>query len=465
MSGIRSAGRAFCVLLFMTGVARADLGAAQKAYAAQDYVRAFELYREIAELGNLVGQENLAAMYVDGQGVKRDNVLGYAWAVIARENGGSAAMQSIIDQLQPHLNDAARARVAEVTSKFGKAALQETLLPSAVPPPKTDAQENCRYTKPANPDDYYPPEAVRQEVSGFAFVEAMILPDGRAHRPHVWYSLPTGVFDEAARQTTLASEFAPKTVNGTAVPCAIRFKIKYVAHRAWEKADADLATAMANAKTRAEAGDSAAAALYGLLLFGRPPKDASDKKPLDWYLQAAQAGIPSAQFLVGIDLMKLDPSAPAAEVAKGRAWLTKAATAQQVDAQFALANYALVNEPGASSDPQVITWLDNSAKAGHHDGIVYLAALLAAGPDVAHRDPARALTLLHGVEKQITWDITALEVAAAAHAQLGNFDDAQREQELAIKNAHKLRWDETAMQARLRLYQAKQTWTGNLIPN
>jgi TPR repeat protein len=66
MSRFRAAGRVFCVLALMAGSARADLTAAQKAYSAQDYPRAFELYREIAELGNLTGQENLAAMYVDG---------------------------------------------------------------------------------------------------------------------------------------------------------------------------------------------------------------------------------------------------------------------------------------------------------------------------------------------------------------------------------------------------------------
>ena len=53
-------------------------------------------------------------MYVNGEGVKRDNVLGYAWAAIAQENGGGEAAAGIIAQLEPHLNAAARGRVAEV---------------------------------------------------------------------------------------------------------------------------------------------------------------------------------------------------------------------------------------------------------------------------------------------------------------------------------------------------------------
>ena len=47
-------------------------------------------------------------MYVNGEGVKRDNVLGYAWAAIAKESGGGAAAAGILAQLEPHLNAAAR---------------------------------------------------------------------------------------------------------------------------------------------------------------------------------------------------------------------------------------------------------------------------------------------------------------------------------------------------------------------
>ena len=68
--------------------ASADLYQAAAAVEKQDLARAFELYRELAEMGQPVAQENLAVMYVNGEGVKRDNVLGYAWASMALENGG-----------------------------------------------------------------------------------------------------------------------------------------------------------------------------------------------------------------------------------------------------------------------------------------------------------------------------------------------------------------------------------------
>jgi len=122
---------AVALLLGVTGApaAFADLYTAAAAVEKQDFARAFELYREVAEMGRLEGQENLAVSYVNGEGVKRDNVLGFAWAQIARENGGGEEMQKIIDAIQPHLTEAAKLRVAELQAKFGKEALQKSLLP------------------------------------------------------------------------------------------------------------------------------------------------------------------------------------------------------------------------------------------------------------------------------------------------------------------------------------------------
>src|SRR5262245_32113701 len=109
--------------------AHADLYAAAAAVEKQDFARAFELYREVAELGRLEGQENLAVSYVNGEGVKRDNVLGYAWAKIALENGGGAEMQKIIDVIEPRLTEPARQRAAELQAKFGREGLKKNVLP------------------------------------------------------------------------------------------------------------------------------------------------------------------------------------------------------------------------------------------------------------------------------------------------------------------------------------------------
>ena len=108
------------VLCMAGGAAHADLYQAIAAADKQDYARAFELYRELAELGHPEAQENLAVMYVNGEGVQRDNVLGYAWAKLALDNGGGEPAREIVRQLEPHLTAAARQRLADLQAHYRK---------------------------------------------------------------------------------------------------------------------------------------------------------------------------------------------------------------------------------------------------------------------------------------------------------------------------------------------------------
>jgi uncharacterized protein len=446
--------------LLFAAVAHADLLGAQKSYASKDFEGAFQQFMEVATLGNVTAQENLAAMYVDGEGVARDNVLGYAWAVIARENGGNAAMQNIIDQLQPHLDEKSRARVTAVVDQFGKAALAQRLLPGPpVEKSNPPSEEVCRMSQPVNPDDFYPPSAAREEISGSVLVEGAIMSDGRVHRPHVWYSVPEGVFDGAGRAVTWMSGFSPRK-NDAAGACGIRFKVNF---RTKSDRDARITEAYEKARPLAEAGDPMAQVIYGILMFDRERQGAAEPNPRDWFLKAAQAGLPYAQYLLGVSLLRLDSKADPAENQKGLVWLQLAAANGRADAKFALANYRLRTDPSAPSDATVFAWLEDAAKAGHRDGTLYLAALLAAGPDAARRDPQRALTLVDLGKWDFDSDPTALEVRAAAYGQSAKFENAESTQQRAIGAAQRFKWDVSAMRARLDRYRSRAAWTGNLL--
>jgi len=449
-----------CALsLWMAAVAHADFAGAQKAYAAKEFERAYLLFRELAEIGNVAAQENLAAMYVDGEGVKRDNVLGFAWASIARENGGSAAMQNIIDQLAPHLNDAAKARVAEAKSLFGKAALQERLLPAPAGSIKaTNPGESCRVTQPANPDDSYPDTAKRQNLSGTVAVDAPVLADGKVHHPVVLYSIPEGVFDNAARANVFATGFAPKKVGGAVVPCVTRYKIVYRSRNA--EADIAMDKALYKARAVAEAGDPVGQALYALLLFDRAKPAAPDVSG-DWFLKSAQGGVPFAQYVIGVGLIA--DRQPDTEKAKGLTWLKLAAASGQADAKFALANYSLNRDAAAMTDAIVFAWLEDAAKANHRDATLTLAALLATGPDANRREPARAIDMIAKANWDFASDPTAQEVLAAANARLANFDEAQAVQRRAVKMAKGYGWNTAPLEARLATYVIGNVWTGNLM--
>jgi TonB family protein len=463
-----------CMLLAasMPLTALADLYGADEAYRKQDFPRSFELYRELAELGQLLAQENLAAMYVGGEGVKRDNVLGYAWAVIAKENGGSAAMQNIITQLEPHMTPAARTRVAALQAQFGMAALQERLLLT----PKSLAELGsstsptaCKMRTPVNPDDYYPEEAKRDGISGSADVDVEVAPDGRARNVRVLYSLPARWFDAAGMRVALDSSYTAPTVNGRRVPCRIRFRVKFSSLRGGGSSTAvetpEQQKARAEVREKAAAGDPRSQLNYGLLLDTRSGLNVDNELASTWFLKAAQAGIPTAQYLVGRQLL-FTPT-PEKSVAKGLAWLQRAADAGQSDAQAVLANYLLRQDPSAENFSKAQALLEKSAASGNPDGKYHYAALLAAGPDAAQRDPQQALALIQEVMSEVMSEVklypTSFEIRAAAQAMLGDFAGAQETQTRALKMARKMSWDTKDQEARLASYAASKPWTGDLF--
>jgi TPR repeat protein len=445
--------------------ALADLYTADEAYRRQDFARSFELYRELAELGRLEAQENLAVMYVNGEGVKRDNVAGYAWAVIAQENGGSAAMQNIITQLEPHMTASARARVEELRAQFGMAALQKRLFPAPDTPGAPAPATVCKIRTPANPDDYFPANAVF--AYGSVDLEVDVAPDGRARNVKVLYSLLPKLFDEAGQRVALDSVFTAPMVDGRAVACRIRFRVKFT--NDFLSPSGGSADSPQQKKERAEirakavAGDPRAQLNYALFLDTRSGLNVDDESAADWFLKAAQAGIPTAQYLLGRRLLVSSASNTEDEIEKGLIWLQLAAHGRQSDAQAALANYLLRARRDEASVGKAKMLLEESAAAGNRDGKYNLAALLASAPDAANRDPQRALALIEEVMSEFRLFPVSFEIRAAAKAMLGDYAGAKENQTKALKMARKLDWDTKAQEERLAKYATSKPWTGDLF--
>jgi TonB family protein len=445
---------------FAPGAARADLYAASQAYEQKDYAKAFELYRELAELGQAYAQQSLAIMYVNAEGVPRDNIAGYAWAKIAIENGGGGEpMQGIVDQLEPHMNAKARQRVDEIKTQFSSAALDKKLLPKIFESANYTDRTPCTMSKRAK--DTYPQAAVQRGIQGNVYMEFTVMPDGRARNPRVVLAVPTGAFENSARRMIMRSEFSPSTQKGVPVPCTIGMMVRYVIDDESSSDYSQLNQFVKKTLREADAGDAHAQMLYGFLISGLPQikKPRSDAMP--YFVKAAQAGQPTAQFMVGYSSMigwGCECSEP-----KGMVWLHKAAAADQADAQVMLANYILRGEPGPEETAKALTWLERAAKNGSRDGKFYLAALLAAGVDGSRRDPERALKVLGEVMRDMDDDPTAFEIRAAANAMLGKFTEAQKDENKALRMAQDLGWETASQQARLASYVASKPWTGDLF--
>jgi TonB family protein len=445
-------------IVFLAPTAHADLYTASQAYDAKDFPRAFELFRELAELGQPQAQETLAYMYVGGEGVKKDNVLGFAWAKIAVENGATDA-QTIIDQLQAHVTPTAQKRIDELYEQFGPMALKKRVLPNIFDQASLAGYQPCHVIK-GSADSYYPHDAIDRGIEGSVYIEFTVMPDGRARNPRVVYSLPLETFDSAARRLVLHTEFSPASLRGVPQTCTMAIMVRFeFTHN--DETYGNLMSYVKKTKTSADSGDARSQMLYGLLTEGLPQLAKSRSEAMPSILKAAQAGLPTAQFMVGYRAMRgwgCECDEP-----KGLVWLHKAAASDQADAQVVLAHYLLRGEPDVENSDKALLWLERAAKSGNRDGKFYLAALLAAGADEHKRDPQRALTMLKDVMNDVDDDPTSYEIRAAAEAMLGKFPQAQKDQDRALKMAQKLGWETASQQSRLAMYDNREPWTGDLL--
>jgi periplasmic protein TonB len=102
--------------------------------------------------------------------------------------------------------------------------------PPAPPPPPRVAGQPAKMTRPANPDDYYPPGSIRREEQGSPVVQACVGPKGQLLRdPVVTDTSGFPDLDSAAVKVAKATRYAAGTYGGSALPeSCIKFKVKFV---------------------------------------------------------------------------------------------------------------------------------------------------------------------------------------------------------------------------------------------
>ena len=102
--------------------------------------------------------------------------------------------------------------------------------PPAPPPPPRVAGTPAKMTRPANPDDFYPPGSIRREEEGSPVVQACVGANGRLLRePVVTDTSGFPDLDGAAVKVAKATRYAAGTDNGSALAeSCIKFKVKFV---------------------------------------------------------------------------------------------------------------------------------------------------------------------------------------------------------------------------------------------
>jgi uncharacterized protein len=446
------------VVLSTGGVARADMLSAETAYAKQDFPAAFAQFKELAELGKPEAQYDLAVMYAQGQGVETSYTYAHAWASLSSANGFAKATD-LASRLEPELTPGSLRISADIQAQYSQKALNARLLPNIFQGRVYETHDPVAPYKPFMPS--YPRAAQMRGAQGEVFVEFTVAPDGHARLPRVLYAIPSGYFEEAVWDGVMRSVFLPARINGVPIASEVATFYRFVVENASLADYSNLQSRVEDEKKKAESGDPAAQMLYGMMLAGLPQLKQSYDRALPWFLKAAQAGAPYAQYQIGTALMQ--GRGCQCDERKGEIWLEKAAQADQADAQVTLAQYLLKDTANPQSLAGALVWLNRAAEHGNSSGKLMLAAVLAASPATHVIDPARALSLIDSLGHPYREDPSLWEIRAAANASRGSFDAAIKSQSEALTKATELGWDLTPLKQRMALYTAHQAWSGDLL--
>jgi len=447
------------LVLVLTAIpARADLFSAQVAYRKGDFVTAFKEFKEMAELGQPEAQFALSVMYARGEGISQNNVYAHAWASLAALNGELKG-KALAEQLGPDLTPTSLGISSDIQSKYSQSALDTRLMPRILKGKEYEDRDPVRQSKPFIPQ--YPAEAQHKGVQGEAYVEFVVAPDGHPRMPRILYAIPSGYFEATVRESVMRSVYLPARINGqpisTSVSVMYNFMFPGISIRNYD----GLERKVHDTQLKAEGGDPQAQMLYGMMIAGLPQLKQTYNQALPWFLKAAQAGAPYAQYQIGTGL--LQGRGCQCDSTKGEIWLQKAAQADQPDAQVSLAEYLLKAEPTRESVTGAVVWLERAAKQNNGSAKLLLSGILAATPISGMRDPPRALTLADSLEHDYKIDPSFWEIRAAANASRGDFKAATKDQSKAVSEATRLGWDLAQLQQRQSLYESGQPWSGNLL--
>ncbi len=90
---------------------------------AEEYKKAFKIYRSLARDGDHYAQFRLAELYADGKGVRPDRVEAYAWSVLAAESGLERDEEYSADLLSEITDkDKAASEARKLMGRYGQAA-------------------------------------------------------------------------------------------------------------------------------------------------------------------------------------------------------------------------------------------------------------------------------------------------------------------------------------------------------
>ncbi len=440
--------------------ARGDFVSAVQDFKAGRYEAARAEFQTLAELGDSGSQFDLAAMALHGQGGPQDQGVAAGWLMAAADNGNRTLAPEKLETMKGRLTEEQRKVAEDILARYGREGLAQTVL--ALPAPGAYCRERVfpkLHPAPLGGDEHYPWRGRRNLQNGFVTIQITIGTDGVPRDPQVLMSVPSPEFAAAAIDTWMPSRWDPARENGAPVEARITVKVAFElrggAGVLWD------IPALKKIREAAQAGSPSAEYVVGLAATLDPSLHIASGEAQQMLVAAAQGGQPEAQYWVGNRFMTVGSCGGDG---KKMPWLRAAAHAGNAPAELALALDLLEGQPTSEQLAEARSLLMQAATSSDLYVMTHVAALLGASPLQALRDPATARTVADRMVKNAPEaDPQLFEAAAAACAAHGDFRPAASREETAIEQATLLGWNTAQMQERLALYRRSQAWTGDLF--
>ncbi len=428
-----------------------------EAYKKGDYAAALPIFERIAELGHHNAQFNVGIMYLNGQGVEKDETKAYAWFSLAAESGDEK-LTSIRDKIFKAIPSSQKTKAANLEQILRQDYSQEALNMSLIPELTEHGIDYCKIENKKWEIPVYPRIALTQGKQGWVDFAYTITKHGDVKDFAIVEQIPPGVFDKASINAVRKFKYNPPLVNGVNKEihgsCArVRFVLEGNSTADYRKR---LNKYAAKLLEKAKSGNPVLQYAYGYVMAVHPDLDISYSEANEWYLKAAQGGFAPAQYAIGRSLMygigcEFDYS-------KAIEWLTKSAKGDYPHAQVLLGKNLLSLGNDIEKFKQGLFWLEKAVDNDFAVAKMTLAWVYATHYDRTLHNPARALDLARSTYKKYYDKVTAHETLAAAYAVNNDFKKAVKHQKKALKNAKKLDWNLEALSNRLETYQNGKPW-------
>jgi TPR repeat protein len=443
------------VAVLAMGGAHADFNAATADYQAGRFAEARSQFNSMAELGDCSSQFNLGLMVRQGQGGARNIGAGIGWLQAAASNGCQELVGGRVEALKGTLTPEEQLAAADIVARYGHDALRA----QGIVEPQLTCRERTAAVVLSAPAPEYPRLEGARRRNALVIGALTIGVDGRARDPEILLATPDGAFAAAAIEAWLNARFTPARRGAAPEDSRLVVRLPFTVERGetlWNGG------AFKDARSAAEAGDPAAEYLVGLAATADPTVGITPARGAELLILAARDGNAAAQYWLGAQLRSVMACHP--EIS-GAAWFRPAAASGNASAQLALATDLLGGTPGETQLREARALLERAAAAADSYYVrKHVAALLAAAPFAALRDPATAQQLAGRLATgEVQSDPQMFEVLAAADAAGGDFAGAAAQQQIAIRKAHELGWNTRAMEQRLAAYRDGRAWQGELF--